>query len=148
MERIYSNVDRTKLLHFYFRVDVYSKSMNLGREDLIDMDNFLQLSILNLQLGAKFAPHIHLDQESRSLKYKAQESWFIASGRVRVNYFDIDESFLDSVILDKHSVSVTLHGGHSYESLEDGTLVLEFKSGPYVGREVDKKEIKISGDFS
>jgi len=36
-------------------------------------------------------------------------------------------------------LSITLYGGHTYEIMEDDTLVLEFKSGPYYGQKLDKE---------
>lgn len=34
--------------------------------------------------------------------------------------------------------SITLYGGHNYVSLEEHTLVYEYKTGPYLGQEKDK----------
>jgi len=34
--------------------------------------------------------------------------------------------------------SFTLYGGHTYEILEDDTIVYEYKTGPYEGQKLDK----------
>ena len=56
---------------------------------------------------------------------------------MRVTYFDLDDSILESVFLEAGDVSVTLAGGHGYEIVEDSSI-LEFKTGPYLGQELDK----------
>jgi hypothetical protein len=61
----------------------------------------------------------------------------IISGRVRVTYYDLDDSVIESVELRAGDVSVTLAGGHGYEILED-SKILEFKTGPYLGQALDK----------
>jgi hypothetical protein len=33
---------------------------------------------------------------------------------------------------------MTFEGGHTYEALEDDTVVYEYKTGPYQGQESDK----------
>ena len=38
-------------------------------------------------------------------------------------------------------VVVLLWGGHGYSVLEDNTQVLEVKTGPYVGAELDRRRI-------
>ena len=68
----------------------------------------------------------------------AQESWVIVKGSVEVSFFDIDGSFLEKHVLNAGDSSFTLEGGHTYEILEDDTLVYEYKTGPYTGQHNDK----------
>lgn len=140
MDKIHSAID-ARLLHFNFMPWEYLTEDVLRREELIGAENFLQLSVLSLKLGDAFPAHAHLDREFSTSNLKAQESWVILSGSVQVNYYDIDDTLIKSKVLDSGSVSVTLHGGHSYKSLSKETLVLEFKSGPYEGRDFDKRLI-------
>jgi hypothetical protein len=60
---------------------------------------------------------------------------------VEVTLYDKDDSVQAIKILNQGDVTLTLYGGHGYKILEDGTLVYEFKSGPYEGIEIDKQEI-------
>ena len=46
-------------------------------------------------------------------------------------------ALLKKPILHRGDCSVTLAGGHTYLILEDGTLVYEYKTGPYKGIEND-----------
>ena len=52
-----------------------------------------------------------------------------------------DDNIISEEILNKGDCSVTLYGGHNYEILEDNTLVYEFKTGPYLGVDLDKQTI-------
>ena len=47
-------------------------------------------------------------------------------------------TLLETHILNAGDSSFTLEGGHTYEILEDDTLVYEYKTGPYEGQEKDK----------
>jgi hypothetical protein len=145
MKRIYSKVNQS-LLHFNFLTSELLADGELNRADLIDPENFLQLSILKLNQTDTFAPHVHIERDNKMRCVKAQESWVIMQGSVRVDYFDLDDTYLDSDILSEGSVSVTLHGGHSYTAISKEARVLEFKSGPYEGKHVDKRMIEPKND--
>jgi hypothetical protein len=133
MKKIYSEIDKTKVLHIIVRKD----EMLSGREDIVTKENFIQCSRLNLTKGTTFNPHKHIWKE-RTLNMIAQESWVIIQGSVMCIFYDIDDSILTTEILNAGDASFTLEGGHNYEILEDNTLVYEYKTGPYEGQEFDK----------
>ena len=54
-------------------------------------------------------------------------------GKIRVRLFDIDHSPLDEQVLSAGCLLVTYDGGHSLECIEEDTVMLEFKNGPYEG---------------
>ena len=56
-------------------------------------------------------------------------------------YYDLDRTMLCEKILQPGDCSITLHGGHNYLCLEDDTVIYEFKTGPYNGRDKDKEYI-------
>jgi hypothetical protein len=68
----------------------------------------------------------------------AQESWVVIKGRVKCILYDLDDSVIAEPILSPGDCSITLKGGHNYESLEEDTLVYEYKTGPYYGQQFDK----------
>ena len=140
MNRIYSKVSN-ELIHFNFSARELLVSGKSKRADLVDAENFLQISVLSLHSGDAFPAHVHIERKSKLQLLKAQESWVVLDGSVRVDYYDIDDCLLDSKVLNSGSVSVTLHGGHAYTSLVEGTIVLEYKSGPYEGKDKDKRMI-------
>ena len=132
MKQIFSRVEPNKLLHI-----VLSTSKNQGRTQLVDSDQFLQIATLELKGGEDFSAHKHLWKDLPSNKSIAQESWVIIKGSVEVTFYDLDNSQLEKHTLNAGDLSVTLYGGHSYRVLED-TIAIEFKSGPYLGQELDK----------
>lgn len=132
MKKIFSRVEPEKLLHL-----VLSTNNSQGRSQLIDSDQFLQIATLELKGGENFSAHKHLLKDLPSNKSIAQESWVIIKGSVEVTFFDLDDSKLETHILNAGDLSITLYGGHGYKVLED-TIAIEFKSGPYLGQELDK----------
>ena len=137
MKKIYSDIDKTKLLHIIVRKD----EIQPGREDIVSQENFIQCSRLNLSKGTTFKPHKHI-WKNRNLNIIAQESWVVIQGSVKCIFYDIDNSILTTEVLNFGDASFTLEGGHNYEILQDNTLVYEYKTGPYEGQEFDKIFIK------
>lgn len=133
MIKIYSKTDIKKLLHIVVKKD----EMLPGREDIVPEDNFIQCSMLNLEKGKTFRPHKHIWKE-RTRDVIAQESWVVIQGSVKCIFYDLDDTILSEVILYPGDCSFTLEGGHNYLTLEDNTLVYEYKTGPYEGQELDK----------
>jgi hypothetical protein len=138
--KIYSNIDPTLLLH-----GVYSKAeLSTQPESRVDFSsevNGLQISSIRSTHTKSFKPHFHLNKSIKEHISKAEEAWVVIKGSVLVNYFDTDNSMLKEVVLNPGDVSYTFDGGHGYKILENETLIYEFKSGPYLGPELDKKYI-------
>ena len=132
MEKIYSKVDG-RLLHIINRLSEIQ-----GRTDVIESDHFIQCATLRMENGKTFPPHKHITKERTYKEQIAQESWVIIKGRVRCKFFDIDDALLAEPILGSGDASFTLYGGHTYEILEDDTIVYEYKTGPYEGQSLDK----------
>lgn len=133
MEKIYSKVEPNKLLHIINRVSEIE-----GRTDVVDSDNFIQCATLRMEKGKTFPPHKHIEKERTYTNQIAQESWIVVKGRVKCKFYDIDDTLITEPILGVGDASFTLHGGHTYEILEDDTIVYEYKTGPYEGQELDK----------
>jgi cupin fold WbuC family metalloprotein len=109
-----------------------------GRTELVDADNFIQCAYLKMDKGKTFRPHRHIWKEPMFDKMIAQESWVVIKGSVKVFFYDIDMTLLETHVLRQGDASFTLEGGHTYEILEDDTLVYEYKTGPYEGQARDK----------
>ena len=133
MEKIYSKVDPSKLLHLIVR----KEEITPGRQDIVPEENFIQCSILNMEKGKTFRPHKHIWKE-RTRNVIAQESWIVIQGSVKCIFYDIDNTIIAEPILYQGDASFTLEGGHNYLILEDNTLVYEYKTGPYEGHALDK----------
>lgn len=98
-------------------------------------DNFSQqLGYMNRPKGYVIPPHRH-NLVPREV-VQTQEVLFVKSGRVRVDFYDDAQTYLESRILAPGDVILLAAGGHGFEMLEAGEMI-EVKQGPYVG-EVDK----------
>ena len=91
-----------------------------------------QLGYMNREKGYVIEPHIHKLVPRRV--DLTQEVLFIKSGRVRVDFYDNDKSYLESNILQSGDVILLAAGGHGFEMLEKSEII-EVKQGPYCGDE-------------
>ena len=107
-----------------------------GRVDIAPDEQFIQVSSMRLDKKA-FRPHKHIwkDGEERVIP---QESWVCMRGSVKVTMYDFDDTIIDESVINVGDISVTFEGGHTYDILEDDTIVYEYKTGPYKGQENDK----------
>lgn len=111
-----------------------------GRTDIVPEDQFIQCATMKLDEGKKFEPHYHIKKERTYKEQIAQESWIVIRGKVKCYMYDIDnETVLATPILNPGDASFTLEGAHTYEILEDNTIVYEYKTGPYEGQSLDKR---------
>ena len=88
-----------------------------------------------------FPAHKHITKERYYDNQIAQESWVVIRGSVKCKLYDIDNTLIAEPILKPGDASFTLYGGHTYEILEDDTIVYEYKTGPYEGQKLDKEFI-------
>lgn len=135
MKEIYSKVQEGLLLHIINK----KEEITDVRKDLIAANEILQVSTLKLPKDKTFRPHRHLFTQKTIIG--TQESWVVVQGRVKAILYDIDETIIAEEVLEQGDISLTLRGGHNYLALEEDTLVYEFKTGPYLGQELDKRFI-------
>ena len=132
MITIESKVSENTLLHLVNR-----KHEIVDRTNVAPDHEFLQLATLRMEKGKTFKPHKHIWKPGSNVVI-AQESWIVVQGRVKVFFYDVDDTLLTTEILEPGDCSMTFQGGHTYEILEDDTIVYEYKTGPYTGIENDK----------
>ena len=133
MEKIYSKVEKGRLLHIINRLDEIE-----GRTELVPGDNFIQCASLRMADKTTFRPHKHITKDRHYTEQIAQESWIVVRGSVKCIFYDVDDTIIAEPILKAGDASFTLGGGHNYLILEDDTVVYEYKTGPYEGQEFDK----------
>ena len=135
MEKIYSKVKQDTLLHLVYRIaDVK------GRSDIAPNQEFLQLASMKMDKGQTFKAHKHIKMEKTTSI--AQESWVVLRGSVKCFFYDLDDALITERELYPGDCSMTFRGGHNYLILEDDTIVYEYKTGPYLGKELDKELLK------
>jgi len=135
MEKIYSKQHPNTLLHIVYRLEEIN-----GRTNISPEEEFLQLASLQMHKGQTFKPHKHIILEKTT--NIAQESWLVIRGSVKCIFYDLDDTIIAEPILLPGDCSMTFRGGHNYFILEDHTIVYEYKTGPYLGLELDKEFIK------
>lgn len=89
-----------------------------------------QLAYMHHPTGKVIDPHIH-NKVSRNVQF-TQEVLFIKRGRLRVDFYDCDQAYLESRVLREGDVILLATGGHGFEVLEEIEMI-EVKQGPYAG---------------
>ncbi len=97
-----------------------------------------QLGYMNRPVGHTIAPHDH-NPVRRTIEW-TQEVLFIRSGKVRLDLYSSERTYMESRILLAGDVVLLAHGGHGLSMLEDSEII-EVKQGPYAG-EADKERFQ------
>ena len=101
-----------------------------------------QLAYMKRPQGYQIDPHVH-NPVLRQVEL-TQEVLFIKSGKVRVDFYDQDHTYIESRILNAGDVILLASGGHGFTMLEASEMI-EVKQGPYAG-EKDKTRFKAVDD--
>jgi len=110
-----------------------------GVHFLTSNDLSQQLAFMRHPAGKAIEPHVHNAVERRVTQ--TQESLFIRKGRMRVDFYDGNRTYLESYELRSGDVILLIRGGHGFEMLED-TEFVEVKQGPYAG---DQDKTRFTG---
>ena len=118
-----------------------------GIEFFTENDLSQQLAFMSHKKGHEIIPHYH-NSVPRTIHY-TQETLFIRKGKLRVDFYDRTENYIESHILEAGDVILLVSGGHGFEVLEDLEM-FEVKQGPFVGPEgktrfeaVASRELKV-----
>ncbi len=110
---------------------------------LSSTDESLQVAEILLSENSEGTkPHTHLPIERTTVG--TQECWVVLSGTLKVDVYDLDGAFVESVNLSTGNVFVTFRGGHSIKPIT-ASRIIEIKNGPYYGAEADYKVIDVQG---
>lgn len=105
-----------------------------GIEFFTPNDFSQQLGYMNRPKGYVIPPHVH-NPVIREVQY-TKEVLYIKSGKVRVDFYDEEQNYLQSTALYAGDVILLAYGGHGFEMIENSEII-EVKQGPYAG-ELDK----------
>ena len=100
-----------------------------------------QLAYMHHPTGKIIEPHVH-NPVLREVTY-TQEVLFIKKGKLRVDFYNDNQQYLESRILELGDVILLVTGGHGFEVLEEIEMI-EVKQGPYVGEQDKTRFIGIS----
>ena len=93
-----------------------------------------QLAYMNYPAGKTIPPHVH-NSVAREVFF-TQETLFIKRGKLRVDFYNAQQEYLESRVLVAGDVILLIQGGHGFEVLEPLEMI-EVKQGPYAG-DMDK----------
>ena len=75
-------------------------------------------------------------------KRQIQESWILIKGAAKITYFDTNNIKIKKFSMCPGDISITFSGGHELEILKKGSILYEYKTGPYKGTNKDLKYLK------
>lgn len=128
-----------RLIAFILRSSYEKKGIEFFTPD----DFSQQLGYMNRPQGYVIPPHVH-NPVPREVQF-TKEVLFIKSGKVRVDFYDDDQNYLESHVLHKGDVILLAFGGHGFEILE-ASEIIEVKQGPYAGDADKTRFTPIAGD--
>lgn len=132
MKKIYSKLNKKKLLHIIFERSNKKKRINISPKN-----EFLQACFIPLKKNENVKKHKHFWKDNKKKKKIVQEAWMVFSGKARIYLYDQDEKLLLSKILKSGDFLITFSGAHKLTSLSNNTKIYEFKTGPYEGQKKD-----------
>lgn len=89
-----------------------------------------QIGYMNRPTGYMIQPHVHNPVE-RQVEY-TKEVLFIKTGKVRVDFYNDEQVYLESRILLQGDFILLAYGGHGFYILEAAEII-EVKQGPFAG---------------
>jgi len=102
-----------------------------------------QLAYMHHPTGKIIQPHVH-NPVIREVTH-TQEVLFIKNGKLRVDFYNDQQEYLDSRILEAGDVILLVTGGHGFEVLEEIEMI-EVKQGPYVGEQDKTRFVGITAE--
>jgi len=122
----------------------------LGIKFFTDDESSQQLGYMKREKNYDINPHRH-NIISRDVR-QTQEVIFVKTGQVRVDFYDDNEVYLFSKILNPLDTLLLCDGGHGFHFLKESEII-EVKQGPYLEERdkvrfnAQKKEIIIQDDI-
>lgn len=108
--------------------------------DFITPDEYSQqVAYMHHPTGKIIDAHLH-NMVHRNV-VMTQEVLFIKKGKLRVDFYDNYEDYLESAVLEAGDVILLVSGGHGFTVLEEVEMI-EVKQGPYSG---DKDKVRFTG---
>jgi len=110
-----------------------------GLDFLTHDGDFLQVGSWRYAAGKELAAHNH-NTVPRDVN-RTQEFAFVVKGAMEASIFDEQDELVEKLRVNRHEGLILLAGGHGYRILEEDTIVIETKNGPYPGAEIDRRRL-------
>ncbi len=118
-------------------VAIVHKDLNFknGKTFYSDNSREFQFGTFKLEKNEIIEKHIHNSQK-REVN-KTSEAIVVLSGALKIDLFDSDKQFIETVMIKRNDAILIYEGGHGIEVVEECKF-LEFKQGPYI-ENIDKE---------
>jgi hypothetical protein len=103
-----------------------------------DDSEFLQIGTARYRAGTMAQAHIHNTVE-RAIT-KTCETFVVLQGEIEITLYDFEDKPMDKIVGAQGDIIVLLDGGHSLVYLQDDTITVEVKNGPFLGVDIDKRK--------
>lgn len=113
-----------------------------GIEFFTDDEDTMQIGYMQRKENYEIKPHRHNSVERKV--HLTQEVLFLKSGKVRVDFYDNQEIYIKSSILNQGDVILLIDGGHGFKMIESSEII-EVKQGPFLG-DLDKVRFDATED--
>ena len=117
-----------KLLAIIIRND-YTKD---GVEFFTPNDFSQQLAYMKHPKGKRIDAHTH-NVVPREVSY-TKEVLVIRKGKLRVDFYEDNQTYIESHIVEQGDIILLAFGGHGFECREEVEMI-EIKQGPYLGEQ-------------
>lgn len=124
-------------------VIIYDSFESPGVRFFTSNDLSQQVAHMSHPCGRKIDAHVH-NPHPREVTY-TQEALFIKSGKLRVDFYSEECSYLESRVLGPGDVILLISGGHGFEVLEDLRMI-EVKQGPYTDDQDKRRFDAVASD--
>ena len=131
MEKLEYIKKKEKLLAIIIRSNYTCNGVNFITPDEYSQ----QIAYMHHPTGKTIDAHVH-NLVHRNVVL-TQEVLVIKKGKLRIDFYDDYEDYLESRILNEGDVVLLVSGGHGFQVLEEIEMI-EIKQGPYSG-DADKK---------
>jgi mannose-6-phosphate isomerase-like protein (cupin superfamily) len=123
-------IEEVRIEGRYLALILRSEYSDKGVNFLTPDDFSQQLAFMHHPEGKEIAPHLHNEVE-RNIR-STKEVLVIRNGKLRVDFYRDDHSYLESRVLGSGDIILLAEGGHGFRCLEE-TEMIEIKQGPYAG---------------
>lgn len=106
-------------------------------------DSSMQLAVMCHPKSKVIQPHVH-NVSPREIT-ETHEVLILRKGKLRVDFYDAQQTYLESRVLAAGDVILLVAGAHGFEVLEDVEMI-EAKTGPYLRAETKTRFPPVAGD--
>lgn len=110
-----------------------------GLSFLTDSEDYIQVGVWNYPKNTILPAHYHKEFSRES--FKTNEVVYVIKGEILCNLYTEEGDFIKGVTIREQELIVQFNDAHEYIINED-SIVLETKNGPYFGPEKDRVRIE------